>query len=266
MIKAITNRIYSDFFLPSRLDEYKSLLKLAIERGYEMHSIRSFWKLIREEGVRGDQRYFISRHDIDTDVTVARCMWDIEQELGVPASYYFRLSTLDVDLMRDIDRNGSEASYHYEEIATMAKRHGYKTKEAVDRNINAIRETFAANLRKLRQQTGLPLEIVASHGDFVNRKLDLSNHYLLQDMKLREMLNIELEVYDQPFMKYVTSRHSDSLYPRFYKPNSPFDAVQSGEKVIYFLSHPRHWRANPKENLADNVNRMVEGVRYRLHV
>lgn len=266
MIRGIVSRIYADFFLPSRLAEYRSLLTAAIGNGYEMHSIRSFWALIRAGGVQGDRKYFISRHDIDTDVNVARCMWDIERELNVAASYYFRLSTLDYALMKEIDRHGSEASYHYEEIATAAKKYKYKTKEDVYRNIDSIRLEFADNVTAIRKLSGLPLHIVASHGDFVNRRLGLSNHYILQDKRLRDQLGISLEVYDDAFMSFVTSRHSDTIYPHFYKPSSPLAAIAGGERVIYFLSHPRHWRANPKENFRDNMNRLLEDVKYRLPV
>jgi hypothetical protein len=264
MLVRIKNRIVSDFFLASRLNEYQELLLTAQGQGYEMHSISSFWKLILAGNVQHDKKYFINRHDIDTDLSVTRCIWDIERQLQVRSSYFFRLSTLDTDLMKDIEASGSDASYHYEEVASEAKLRGYKTQKHIFLNIAAIQQTFADNLRTLRLQTGLPMKIVASHGDFVNRKLNLSNHVMLQDQNLRGQLGIELEVYDESFMKYVTSRHSDTIYPTFYKPKSPIDGVRRGEQVIYFLSHPRHWRANPKENLVDNINRLWEGIKYKV--
>lgn len=263
-MKRLGYRMYSDFLMPSRLDEYRSLLTEAIQHRYEMHSIRTFWQLILEDRVCSERKYFINRHDIDTDLSVARCMWEIESSLCVPASYYFRLCTLDVTLMKAINESGSEASYHYEEIASEAKCHGYKNKDDVLAHMNSIRRKFTDNLIRLRNQTGLPLDIVASHGDFVNRKLGMSNHAILQDEALRQRLNIELEVYDEVFMKYVTSRHSDTHYPFFYTPRSPFEAIREGQRVIYFLSHPRHWRANPGENLIDNVNRLWEGFKYKV--
>ena len=34
MIKQITNRLYSDYLMPSRLFEYERLLKTALDNGY----------------------------------------------------------------------------------------------------------------------------------------------------------------------------------------------------------------------------------------
>jgi hypothetical protein len=65
----------------------------------------------------------VHRHDIDSDLRTARKMFALEVKHGVQASYYFRLSTLDYGFMRDIEAAGGEASYHYEEVATYAKRH-----------------------------------------------------------------------------------------------------------------------------------------------
>lgn len=71
MIKKIWNRIYSDYFLGSRLEEYNRILDLAKKQGYEFHSIYSFF-LEEKKGLDSNKKYFISRHDIDTDVSTAK--------------------------------------------------------------------------------------------------------------------------------------------------------------------------------------------------
>jgi hypothetical protein len=164
--------------------------------------------------------------------------------------------------MTAIHQSGSEARYHYEEIASVAKQKHLKTVEQVLREMPSICELFAANLLSLREKTGLPMSTVAAHGDFVNRKLHIGNRVILQDQALREKLGIELEVYDDAMMKVVTSRHSDAFYPHFWKPDDPFQAIERGEKVIYILTHPRQWRVHFKVNLMDNLKRIWEGIRY----
>jgi len=180
MIRKIWDRVYSDFFMRSRLDEYKQLLKIAIDAGYEVYSIKSFWDNVR---LRLDpaKKYLILRHDIDTDVQTAKIFYTIELEFGVVGSYYFRLSTIDVDFMKKIEETGGEASYHFEELATVAKEKRLKTKIDVYKHIEEIHNRFTENLTNLRAITGLPMTIVASHGDFINRYLGMANHELLTE-------------------------------------------------------------------------------------
>lgn len=263
-IKATYYRIYSDFFMPSRLKEYKSLLQKALGQNYEIHSVISFLRLIENEGVDEKKKYLILRHDIDTDLVTAKEMWKIEQQLGIESSYYFRLSTIDVSFMQTIHASGSEASYHFEEIATYCKRNKLKNRDDVHNNIENIRSIFKENYLYLKQLTGLPMKTVASHGDFVNRKLGISNEEILKDERLRTELGIHLEVYDEAVMKYVTRRHSDMLAPTFWKPKSPLYSIQKNKQVIYILTHPRHWQIHLAENLVDNLKRLWEGFRYHV--
>lgn len=261
-MRFVWHRIYSDFLMPSRLAEYRRLLELALRQGYTAFSIASFWELVRE-GRPLPLRSLILRHDVDTDLPTAREQFAIEQALGVPASYYFRLSTLDYPFMQAIDRAGGEASYHFEEMATVAKRRGLRSREAVAAYLEEIRREFAQNLTRLRRETGLPMTTVASHGDFANRVLEMANWELV-DQRLRSSLGIDLEVYDEAINRHVTSRHADVPYPRIWEPGPPEPAIESGEPVIYILTHPRQWRTNPLENLRDNIRRAWEGICYHM--
>ena len=113
MVKKLWYRFYSDFLMPSRLHEYALLIEKSIDSGYEVHSVESFWDEIKKNFAK-TQKYLILRHDIDTDIKTANAIFNIEKSLGVKGSYYFRLNTLDIELMQRINEYGSEASYHYE--------------------------------------------------------------------------------------------------------------------------------------------------------
>lgn len=262
-IRSVCFRVYSDFFMPSRLVIYEQMIREALKQGYEVHSIASFWEVVKGVGPQSGKRYLVLRHDIDTDVKTARAMWQIEQKCGVKASYYFRLSTLDIALMQEIHQSGSEASYHYEEIATIGKQQGLVYKEEIFKRMSLIREQFAKNVLQIRKMTRLPLHTVASHGDFYNRKMGIINHEILRDDSLRKKLAIELETYDEVMMRHVTARHSDTLAPLFWKPNDPLHSLRSHEQVVYVLTHPRHWRTDWLGNLADNAKRLWEEVCYQ---
>lgn len=261
-MRRVWHRIYSDFLMRPRLAEYRAMLEAALQQGYEVHSVLSFWQASRG-GLEPGRRYLINRHDVDTDVQTAFQMHRIEQDLGVRASYYFRLCTLHVPYMQEIERSGSEASYHFEEIATVCKQKGLCTRQQVEQHLPEIRAVFRANFTSVRAQTGLPMLTVASHGDFVNRRLQMANNELLTD-ELRRELGIGLEAYDEALTSLFTVRFTDTLYPKFWRTYSPLVAIQRGDPVIQILTHPRHWKSSPMVNLADNLRRLHEGVTYEV--
>lgn len=262
--QTVFNRMYCDYFMPSRLNEYHSLLEEILFQGYQACSVAGFWDQLKNQTVVAGEKYLILRHDIDTDLSTARLLWEIEKKLGVRSSYYFRLSTIDPSLMREIADAGGEAGYHYEELAAVAKQKGLKTKEQALREMPYIRKIFKQNITMLRNKTGLPLHIVASHGDFINRMLGIINLEILKDRDFRRDLGIELEVYDEDLMKHVVSYFSDTNYPLFWKPYHPLDSVRRGDQVIYILVHPRHWKTNVPVNTLDNLKRLWESVQYGL--
>ena len=190
-------------------------------------------------------------------------LWQIEKTLGIKSSYFFRICTVDVDLMREIEGYGGSAGYHFEELATVAKRRGgFNNLEEIMRTLPCMRDLFESNLTKLRIRTGLPLRFVAAHGDFVNRRIGIPNEVILDDAPLRKRLDIELEAYDATYMHLVQSRHSDCEYPEFWRPGDPRCAIEAGVGVIQVLVHPKYWWANCWVNLVDNTWRIYEGLLY----
>lgn len=225
--------------MPDRFDEFRLLLREAINKGYETYTIQDFFKIIQNMGViKEGKKYLILRHDIDTDIVTAKILWQIEQELHINGSFYFRLSTLDVPFMQKIAKAGGEASYHYEELATVTKKKG-PSKNEIEKNLPYIREIFKKNLYCLRRKTDLPMKTVASHGDFVHRRLGIANTVILNNEDYRKEVDVELEVYDEKFMRFVTGRFSDTPYPIYWKPLHPLDAIRRSEPVVYLLIHPR---------------------------
>ncbi len=260
--RAVWDRLYGDFLMPSRLPAYRDLLVLALDAGYTVVSVERFWALLGSAAVDPAARYLVLRNDVDTGPATAAAMWRIERALGIAGSYYFRLSTLDLGLMAEIAAGGGEASYHYEELATVAKRHRARTREAALALVPEAQDRFAANLGRLRARTGLPFATVASHGDFANRHLGLMNWTLLVEPAFRTAQGIELETYDDAFMRHVTSRHADMTYPAFWTTEAPDAALRRGEPVVYLLVHPRAWRVERGFNLRDDVRRVYEGISY----
>jgi hypothetical protein len=261
MLPRLWNRVYADFLMPSRLDDYRLLLEAAQRARYRISSVGSAWRLLQAGGLDGSVRILVLRHDVDTDPRTAAAMWEIGRELGTESSFFFRLSTLAPALMADIAREGSEASYHYEEVATVAKHRRLRTRADAMAYLPEARDLFAANLERLRETTGLPMRVVASHGDFVNRRLGLPNWVILEDADFRRQVQVELETYDGAFLRYLPSRHIDAPPPRRWEPSDPAAAIAAGVPVVSVLVHPRHWRAAPVVNARDDIGRVFDGIR-----
>jgi hypothetical protein len=257
-MKTLLNRLYADYLMPSRLPEYEALLVRANQRGYRQLSVRDFHYAIRQEAAP-PARVLVHRHDIDSDLRTARKMFALETKHGVRASYYFRLRTLDYGFMRDIEAAGSEASYHYEEVATYAKRHRMRRGDEVRARFPEIRELFVRNFMRIGGHLGTPMTTVASHGDFANRRLKVINHELLSDPGLRRRCGIECESYDTDLLRHFDVYISDRPHPVYYYPLSPFDALGRHERVC-FLTHPVQWETNWLESTRCNVVRLAEEV------
>ena len=263
MFKKIANRIYEDYFMPSRLPEYERIITAALGQRYEHLTLYEFYLLARDKKIDPARKYFIHRHDIDTDTSTARAMFEIEKKHGIKSSWYFRLSTLDYKLMEEIHHYGSEVSYHFEELAQHCKDKKIKSREKAFGDLEKIKQKFVENFIEIEGTLGFKLRSVVSHGDFVNRRLGITNSVLLEE-DIRKKLKIDVEGYDPVLIDNYSVILSDMSYPRFYRPMSPFEALDKSYPVIYLLTHPRHWRSNIGVNTVDNIKRLAEGIRYAI--
>jgi hypothetical protein len=253
-MKALVARLYGHYLMPSRLPEYRRIVQRAQGLGYVQLSLRDLVTRLPHE--RPDC-YLVHRHDIDSDVRTARKIFAIEREYGVTASYYFRLSTLDRAFMREIEDYGSEASYHYEEIADYAKRHHLKDAAALRARLDEIRQLFLANARQVGTLLGQTPVTVASHGDFVNRRLNIINCELLSDPAVRAASGVRYDAYDADVLSLFDAYISDRPPPRFYAP-CPISQVLGRAKRICLLTHPVQWETNWRENSRMDWRRLIE--------
>jgi hypothetical protein len=257
-MKTMFSRLYCDYLMPSKLAVYEDLVCTAHKAGYTQTSVRGYFDLLREGSCLPD-KIIVHRHDIDTDLRTTRKLFEIEKKHRIQSSFYFRLSTLDFTLMREIEEYGSEASYHYEELATYAKKNKIKDPTVLRSRLPEIRSDFIANFSRVEQQLGKKMRTVAGHGDFANRRLKVNNTEILDDPKLREDCGIGCEAYDRALLDHFDIYIADRPAPQYYYPTSPFDAIR-GHRRICLLTHPRQFETNWKENTKDNLFRFYEGL------
>jgi len=109
---------------------------------------------------------------------------------------------------------GSQASYHYEELATVAKtttapqRLGRESAHLPE----ASRPVPTESQPAARDHRGLPMRVVASHGDFVKPALKSPNWLILDDPAFRHQVDVELETYDEALLRHLPSRYTDVLH------------------------------------------------------
>ncbi len=261
VIKRTGYRIYQNVLMASRLGEYACLLRSLADQGYTFLTVADL-AAYAKGGSLPDLSCII-RMDVDSDTATAREMFEVAHLSVAKATYYFRLSTLDPSLMRRIAEHGSEVGFHYEELATVAKQRGLCDRRQVDEHIPAIRAQFKKNIAIYAECAGEWPRTIASHGDWINRKLRIPNQYAI-DESLRRQFGIIAEAYDDWLNAPVKARFSDNDAPEWWKPGTPSGAISDRVSCLYFLVHPRQWRANVRENIRVDAVRATEGLRYSI--
>jgi hypothetical protein len=282
ILKGLGYRVWQNYLMPSRLEELANWFRLSLERGYKFHSVEGYWRLTNGGDTAPPAKSIVLRHDIDVDLAAAQAMFLVEKELSITSSYYFRLSTIDLPLIRAIADSGSEASYHYEEFATEVKASCLRSPGEVQARLPIMRQRFIETLHRLRTSTGLPMTTVAAHGDWVNRTFGVANTEVLRSLDVRRRAGVQAEAYDYELLKFVTVRYADVKSPAWWVgkrvvptgphqvelrddavPKDPAAAVREGLPVLYVLLHPEQWRSGPRWHFREDMKRFQEGMAYR---
>jgi hypothetical protein len=255
-------RVYGDYLQRERLNDLLAFLEAAVDHGYATMTLSAFADRVRTRCQQPGDRILLLRHDIDSNVPRARRMWEAERSLGMVGSYFFRRSTWDLDFMLELSSAGCDVGYHYEELATLIKRHGVATATETRELLGPSRARLRSTITALRADTGLPLDVLAAHGDFVNRAVGVSNREMLSDPCLRARIGVRLEAYDVE--THVSARVADGVPPDGWRPHDPMDAIRRGDSVVAVLLHPRSWGRAPLDNARADLHRLGEGCAYRL--
>lgn len=102
-------------------------------------------------------KVLILRHDVDEKAWNALKMAKVENELGVKATYFFRIVKQSnvPEVIKEIVNLGHEVGYHYEDLAT------------AEGDINKALESFKQNLNYFRQF--YPVKSICMHGSSTSK-------------------------------------------------------------------------------------------------
>jgi len=236
-------KLFIKYLQNNRINEYDEILKKAKETNYEIINLRDYV----EEKYDRDKKLFILRHDVDHFSNGTRMMFEIEKKHGVKSSFYFRNSTYEPKLMKEIEAYGSESSLHFEPIADFVKANpSIKNREDLFNTDFQERclKILKANLEKFRLLCNIPCVTIASHGESENTLVSTPNNFLTEDTSTYNYLDIKLEAYNQEMIDKVTCYISDvpiEINNGYNYGIHPFEAIEKNEQFIMFLTHPNHW-------------------------
>ena len=99
------------------LSAYKQLISTLRSQGY-------FFQTFEEYIQNSRKKVVILRHDVDRKPGNALVIAKIEKEVGIRASYYFRIvkESYDEDVIRQIAEMGHEIGYHYENLSEISRK------------------------------------------------------------------------------------------------------------------------------------------------
>jgi hypothetical protein len=262
-VRYLFGRLQREYFMRPRIGEFDALLGNLKLQGYEFCSVLGFAEMVRT-GAQRHRKCCIVRIDVDSDPKFCLQVSDSLRKHDCTASFYFRLCTIDRRVMRRLLDDGFEVGYHFEELATLAKKYHLKSRNEVLARIDECRSEFRRNFIRFSDVLGARPATVASHGDFVNRKLAQTNAIIVDD-ELREELQIYAEAYDNDLVAAFDHSVIDKGPPVLWMPDSPERLAMEASNephCMRILIHPKQWRNSFYWNTRQIIERVVQGVLY----
>jgi len=219
----------------------------------------------------------VLRHDVDARKENSLQFAEIQFELGIKGSYYFRVvpQSFDEEVIRKTAGMGHEIGYHYETMDTVSSKFKFqslKFKEE-DKLIDAAYEEFCRNLEMFRKI--VPVETICMHG---SPRSKYDNKMIWDKYDYRNLGIIGEPYFDIDFNKvgYLTDtgrRWNGNKVSIRDKVNSPFNfnfrstqniinSVNQLPDQLMFTFHPQRWNDNwyswIKELVLQNVKNQVK--------
>ena len=253
---------------------YKNLIESLLEKNYQFLTVEEHFA--RQVAPSQSRPIVIMRHDVDRKPQNSLRMAKLEAELGIKATYYFRIipKTFKPEIIKKIADLGHEIGYHYENLTTAnsqiknlnpvkySRSSNFTGQELKIKNsenyeeklFELALEDFEKNLAKLREI--VPIKNICMHGSplskWDNRKLWDKYNYKDYGIIAEPYFDIDFDK-----IQYITDagRSWDNAKTNFRdKVDSPFgdnfkhtkDIINALEndklpKQIMFNIHPEHW-------------------------
>ena len=243
------------------INKYKELVSALKDAGYEFVIYAEY-----AEGRRAD-KLIVMRHDVDKLVERARQLAEVENDMGVRASYYFREKFIDDDSdeIRYIESLGHEVGYHYEDFV-MEKG-----------DVDKAYAMFVRNIEKMRQVADV--KTITMHGSPMSRfnSKDMWRVYDYKKLGLIGEPQFDVD-WDEMFYLTDTGRSWNGVNRRdkvvdfksvweakgwVYKTTDDvIKAVREGSfpKQLMMTTHPQRWADNMCEWIKEFVMQGIKNL------
>jgi len=255
------------------ISRYIALLQILQKQNFSFQPFSEFIENPKEKAV-------MLRHDVDLLPYNSLKTAQIENELGIRGSYYFRIvpESYNETIIKQIADLGHEIGYHYETMDTVSSKfkvQGLKFKEEHNL-IDAAYEEFCRNLEMFREIVSV--ETICMHG---SPRSKYDNKMIWDKYDYKTLGIIGEPYFDIDFSKvgYLTDTgrrwNGDKVSIRD-KVNSPFnfnfrstqDIINSVGKLpdqVMFTFHPQRWNDNwypwikelALQNIKNQVKRLI---------
>jgi hypothetical protein len=260
------------------LKTYQTLLKALIKQDYNFQTFQQFLKTPENKSI-------ILRHDVDKLPEHSLRFAQIQNELGIKGSYYFRIvpQSFNIDIIEKIAKLGHEIGFHYEDVDFASQNHkikdkSQKSKEEFEKELAAKAiESFEKHLQELRKY--YPVKTICMHGSPLSK---YDNKLLWKYYNYKDYDIIGEPYFDVDFSKVMyltdTGRRWDgdrvSIRDKvkskkikdksFRKTTDIISAAEKGElpNQIMFTFHPQRWTDNSiawaKELVWQNTKNIIK--------
>jgi len=240
------------------LEKYEQFLKAALTNNYQLVSYQDF--LINDY-----PKTMILRHDVDKKPQNSLKTAQLQHQLGVKGTYYFRAvpESFDVEIIKQIANLGHEIGYHYEDLS-ICKGDEVKAIQHFEKWLNKLRKFY-------------PVKTICMHGSptskWDNRKL--WDNYNYQDFGITAEPYFDLD-FNKVFYITDTGRkwdgHKVSVRDKvtsnfnmsFHTTNELIAAFENRQLPNQILQniHPQRWTDNraawTQELVAQNIKNTIK--------
>lgn len=198
---------------------------------------------VADPGVAEEEPLLALRHDVDQHPRSALEMAQVERELGVRSSWYFRWRTADRRVVAALRDGGCAVGFHYETLSRLALERGARDAAEVAALVPAARAGLKAEVAAFAALHG-PIRSVCPHGD--SRVPLARNAELLRGRDATE-LGVEFDVNEamrgRGLARWLTDRtRAEGRWADRIEPGGLLAARRS---PLLCVVHPNNWASGP---------------------